>query len=133
MPPPATGSGASRVHNTTLVWSGSPEATPSVNGSPDSSNGASVELVVVGCTVVVAAAVVGVRLVGGTVAAFDVAACSPSLSEHAATTAAAPIAKNTRRDTGPMDAVCRIVPNAPATSQRRRRRTLRPWSRRHRL
>src|SRR3954451_22926159 len=74
MPPPASGSGASRVHSTTLVGSGSPEATPSVNGSPDSSSGASVEVVVVGGTVVVAA-VVGGRLVVGTVVAFDVAAC----------------------------------------------------------
>ena len=32
MPPPANGSGASRVHKTTLSGHGSPEATPSENG-----------------------------------------------------------------------------------------------------
>ena len=33
IPPPFKGSGASRVHNTTLSGQGSPEATPSWNGS----------------------------------------------------------------------------------------------------
>src|SRR5687768_6063300 len=33
MPPPSTGLGARRVHNTTLVGYGYPEATPSENGS----------------------------------------------------------------------------------------------------
>jgi hypothetical protein len=33
MPPPLSGSGASRVHNTTPSGSGSPEATPRLKGS----------------------------------------------------------------------------------------------------
>jgi hypothetical protein len=49
MPPPFSGSGARRVHSTTPDASGSPDATPSVNGSPDSSTVASV---VVGAAVV---------------------------------------------------------------------------------
>ena len=32
MPPPSSGFGARRVHSTTPVGSGSPDATPSVNG-----------------------------------------------------------------------------------------------------
>jgi len=66
---------------------------------------------VVGGTVVVVAASVDATVVGvsvvGTVSPEE-AALWPLPSEHAATTAAAPIAKNTRRDTGLIDAVCRI-------------------------
>ena len=51
IPPPLSGSGASRVHNTTLVGSGSPDATPRVNGSADKTTGAMV-VVVVGASVV---------------------------------------------------------------------------------
>ena len=37
-PPPCSGSGARRVQRTTLLWVGSPEATPSVNGGGEGSN-----------------------------------------------------------------------------------------------
>ena len=62
MPPPLSGSGASLVHRTTLEASGSPEATPRVNGSPESSIGGSVDVVVdvvVDVDVVLVAPVVG--------------------------------------------------------------------------
>ena len=36
MPPPSSGFGARRVHSTTPLGRGSPEATPSVNGGPES-------------------------------------------------------------------------------------------------
>ncbi len=59
MPPPFSGSGASRVHSTTLVGSGSPDATPSVNGSDGRTTGGRVVVVVVASVVVAAAVVVG--------------------------------------------------------------------------
>jgi hypothetical protein len=52
IPPPLSGSGASRVHSTTLTGSGSPEATPTVNGSAGNTTGASVEVVVAAVVVV---------------------------------------------------------------------------------
>src|SRR5262245_11109010 len=38
MPPPSSGSLASRVHRTTLWWVGSPEATPRLNGAGEGEN-----------------------------------------------------------------------------------------------
>jgi len=69
MPPPFTGSGASRVHSMTLVGSGSPEATPSVNGSDGSTTGGNVVVVVVASVVVAAAVVVGAVVVAAVVGA----------------------------------------------------------------
>jgi hypothetical protein len=103
MPPPFSGSGANRVHSTTLAESGSPDATPSVKGSPDNSTGGKVDVVVV-ASVVVAASVVLVD-VGDEAAALVVEFASP-LSEQAATTTAAPAARNDRRDIGCIYAVC---------------------------
>jgi hypothetical protein len=110
MPPPFSGSGASRVHSTTLAGSGSPDATPSVKGSPDNSTGGKVDVVVV-ASVVVAASVVLVDV--DVDAAVVVVVFASPLSEQAATTTAAPAARNDRRDIGCMCAVC--LNKSPAT------------------
>jgi hypothetical protein len=70
IPPPLRGSGASRVHNTTLAGSGSPEATPTVNGSADSVTAGRVDVVVVASVVDVLLALLLV-LVGSTTLLVD--------------------------------------------------------------
>jgi hypothetical protein len=79
-----------------------------VNGSADNSTGGKVDVVVV-ASVVVAASVVVVDVdVDTTEVVVELA--SP-LSEQAATTTAAPAAKNDRRDMGCISEVCPKVVN----------------------
>jgi hypothetical protein len=109
MPPPLSGSGANLVHRTTLEASGSPEATPRLKGSPDSSIGGSVDVVVDVELVVAGSDVVDVDDVGTAVPDEDESGTLvlPSeVSEHAARTTAAPAAKNVRREMGCIYAVC---------------------------
>jgi hypothetical protein len=82
MPPPVAGPGARRVHNTRLVTSGSPEATPSVKGGPGSGGTGGVGVVP-----------------GSLVLVLVAAAASPSLSSEHAARAATPAApmRNSRR------------------------------------
>lgn len=91
MPPPVAGSGARRVQRITLSANGSPEATPSVNGSPTSSGTGSV--VVLSGTVVVLAGTV-VELPGPLGPAWGAS------SEQPAATSApdADASRNPRRD-----------------------------------
>src|SRR3954447_23657611 len=113
MPPPPSGSGAKRVHSTTLVKSGSPDAMPSVNGSPGRSIGGGVMVVAVGGLVVVVIVVVvvsaddGVVSTGGSPIVSTVSAPEAvggdapfSLSLHAETTTAIELTRNIRRESG---------------------------------
>src|SRR6266511_3088459 len=98
MPPPFSRSGASRVQRITDSPSGSPEATPSVNGLPGSDGGVVVVLDVemADAGVPAPAAVVGC---GGVV----VSLLLPPL--QAPRTTAAPPARNRRREIGGTGAI----------------------------
>ena len=82
MAPPSSGDGASLVHSTTLVRSGSPLATPRVNGSPGKAMAVGVNMVVVVAAIVVGDGATVAVVVGGSPSGSVVtAAVVPSVDD----------------------------------------------------